>query len=226
MEDRKVGFWLQYWVTLKSNSPVIVISAMVVLLAWSVWLFFPELHENSDQFSLSVEAIMLVLVFLGIRLPQMRNKWVEDMPNYINVEYCYENKKVVEVLMVPLSSVANAREQAQALIKSLNKNTNVDLEPMLKKFSHGEIYRSLCKKCGQTPQYFERHTATIELSKPLPEQNGQLSEYGVKPGEEYLQWDISNEDKTSNKTIINFQTGESRSLTDNEELKNQEGESK
>lgn len=225
MEDRKVGFWLQYWMALRTNWPVIAIATVVVLSAWGVWQCFPELHKNIDQFSLSVEAIMLVLVFLGIRLPQMRSKWVEELSNYMNVEFYYRNQKVVEVLMVPLSSVANAREQAQALIGALNAD-KVSLEPMLKKFSHGDIYRDLSNKHDKHHQYFERHTATIELTKPLSEQDGKLSKYGVKPGEEYLQWDISNEDKTSNKTIINFQTGESRPLPVIEAPQNQEGESK
>lgn len=190
----------QYCHAIKKNFKIFGVAIAVIVSALVAWFCGPEKwHESADPFGMVLEVIMLVVVFVGISLPQMKVQWVKDLDNYLNVVFEYDGKKTVVIELIPMASVAGAREQALALIGALNEHEKVYFNPFLKKFSHGKVV-------GMGDDYIELHTATIELTKPISEQGSKekgLAKYGVD-AHEYLYWDIK-----ENKKIIRLQEDDS-----------------
>jgi len=226
-EGEKLTVWNQYLYAVFGNKKraqtIFYILIVLVLIVSSVLVCYSP--ENNSLINLSnttthffdiktvfIDILPPILVFIGIRLPQKRKQWVQELDNYLDVNFVYNNQIQIKVERVPLASIANAREQAQAMIKALNDDMYASLEPMLKDFRSYEIRR---ESIGNEEKCIELHRATIELTKPLSQQplstqNRGLAHYRVdETKNEFIYWNIPNKTKK----IINPETKEERDLS-------------
>lgn len=143
------------------------------------------LFVKTDKFALLLDISLLICVFI-IGLKQYYKEWVDSLPNYLTVNFCYQNQLQIKVDLIPLSSLGDIRGQAQSVAQSLNNGTRVALYPMLSKIEASRIEKVFFSENQAT--MIEHHEVYINLEKPIYEQTPGLKLFDIDVEKEYLFW--------------------------------------
>lgn len=168
-----------------------------LLIAITISSFVVVTNKNYDWFGRFdlvsvlvglIPFIPLLFIWKSIKIQQ----WVKSLPNYLNVTFTYNNQPEIKILSIPLIDTADIRSQAQAIGRTINKNCNLDIAPIIGNRPHTKIQIDTSKTINDGNP-FELHSVSIKLQKPLTEHEIG-SDYQLQDGIIHWQYPFEKED--------------------------------
>ena len=174
VQDYKISFWEAYE---KSDGIIaaVIVVILLITLGSEYYFFGRAFFDKLDHFGMVVGLLPLVPFFLLYR-SQVLKKYVEDLPNYLKVEFTYKDEVKITAKYCPISGVENIREQSQSIGRAILGGKNLKIAPMISGVAI-KVVSSDKSKTINDGKPFELHSVKIKLTEPLSKQG---SKYDLK----------------------------------------------
>ena len=173
VQDYKIGFWEAYE---KKDGIIAAVIVVILLIAFGLEYYFSrDFFDKLDFLGITFGFLPLVPFFILYR-SQVLKKYVEDLPNYLKVEFTYKDEVKITAKYCPISGIENIREQSQSIGRAILGGKNLKIAPMIS----GVVIKVVSSDKSKTindGKPFELHSVKIKLTEPLSKQD---SKYDLK----------------------------------------------
>lgn len=125
---RKSSYLIYLW---KEERRALLTFFIVVVILLLIVVLVPDFHYFYSSKIAPIAGLSTVIITICIWIFQSRNNRKESLPKRLTVHFVYNNKIVMSCYEAYLSGVTDIRAWSQQIGKQMNKNINLELNPII-----------------------------------------------------------------------------------------------